>query len=167
VLSGGGAPTTATYITENDETAALPNSLRLAAGTNITLTPAGSVMTIAASGGGSSYNPLNIADMPAAIANNYAPAGWNATVTDLYQDDVSFATPTITGFAALAAGTFIRIWNVGSGGAGVLTLATGNVGSIAANRFAPDVPVNVTISVGRGVGIIYDGVASRWRILAP
>lgn len=49
---GGGAPSNATYITEADETADLPNSFRLAAGTNITLTPAGNVLTIAASGGG-------------------------------------------------------------------------------------------------------------------
>lgn len=45
---GGGAPTNATYITETDETASLPNSFQLAAGSNITLTPVGNTLTVAA-----------------------------------------------------------------------------------------------------------------------
>lgn len=45
--SAGGAPSTATYITQNNETGTLANSSRLAAGTGITLNNATNVETIA------------------------------------------------------------------------------------------------------------------------
>jgi hypothetical protein len=52
--SRGGGNTTATYVTQANETGALPNSLQITAGTNITLTPSGSSLTIASSGGSAS-----------------------------------------------------------------------------------------------------------------
>lgn|SRR5215471_1387349 len=49
-IGGGGGLTDATFITKDDETATYPNSLRLVAGTNITLTVSGSTITIDGTG---------------------------------------------------------------------------------------------------------------------
>lgn len=55
VSSGGGAPASATYLTENDETATLPNSRQLLAGTNVTFDDSvAGQRTVSASGGSSS-----------------------------------------------------------------------------------------------------------------
>lgn len=54
IPSGGSGNTSATYVTEADEHVALPNSYQLAAGTNITLTPASgtpNTLTITSSAG--------------------------------------------------------------------------------------------------------------------
>ena len=55
--ASGGADKTATYITEANETAKLPNSFQLFAGTNITFTLGANTLTINSSGGGGS-SPL-------------------------------------------------------------------------------------------------------------
>jgi hypothetical protein len=55
----GGGNTTATYVTQANETANLPNSYQVVAGTNITLTPSGSTLTISSSGGSASAGGTN------------------------------------------------------------------------------------------------------------
>src|SRR3954471_20235580 len=60
--SGGGVPTTAQVVTADDETATLPNSRQLTAGTNITLSTAtpGELIINASGGGGGSTVPTTV-----------------------------------------------------------------------------------------------------------
>ena len=63
--TGTGGSSSATFITENDETATLPNSLRLVAGTNITFVIGGSTLTISSTGGSSAdYVVLSDGGLP-------------------------------------------------------------------------------------------------------
>src|SRR3954463_9258148 len=60
--SGGGVPTTAQVVTADDETATLPNSRQLTAGTNITLSTAtpGELIINSTGGGGGSTVPTTV-----------------------------------------------------------------------------------------------------------
>jgi hypothetical protein len=69
--SGGTGNTTASYITENDETADLPNSRQLVAGTNITITPVGITLEVSAAGG-VDHVPMATGAEPLEIMSNGA-----------------------------------------------------------------------------------------------
>lgn len=70
---GGGGIIGASYITENGETAVLPNSKQLVAGDNITLTPIGVTLEISSTGGSSvDHVPMSTGAEPLEIMSNGA-----------------------------------------------------------------------------------------------
>lgn len=102
---------------------------------------------------------------PASIAsttvNDYNPAGLSTTIV-LVQD--CGAGGTINGLAGGADGRILVITNI-SGSSSTLTLAHEAAGSAAANRFSLANAANVLIRFNGSVTLLYDGAASRWRVI--
>jgi hypothetical protein len=71
---------------------------------------------------------------------------------------------TITGFANVKAGRIAYLHNA-FGGANVL-IANQNAGSTAEYRTITGTGASVTIQPDRSAIILYDGVTTRWRVIA-
>ncbi|MDR9419462.1 hypothetical protein [Gracilimonas sp.] len=69
-------------------------------------------------------------------------------------------TVTLTGIKALNSGSYIAICNRGDSS---LVLSHQSGSSSAANRIISPTESNITVPVGGGVTLIYDGSSSRWR----
>ncbi|MCS6930571.1 MAG: hypothetical protein NZM43_13870, partial [Saprospiraceae bacterium] len=109
----------------------------------------------APSGGGPSViTPAQITS----TQNNYNPTGWSTATLVRLSGNSSFQY--ITGFAAGTSGEIKTLTNVGSF---CLYLAPEHSNSSAANRIAYQ--EEVILWPGSSCQIIYDGDASRWRIL--
>ena len=70
----------------------------------------------------------------------------------------------ITGFANVQAGRRIFIFNV-AGGANI-TLNNQDAGSSAENRIITGTGAAVVIQSDRGAVLFYDGISTRWRLVA-
>lgn len=90
--------------------------------------------------------------------NDYNPTGWSTATLVRLSGNSGFQY--ITGFAAGTSGEVKTLMNVGSF---CLYLAPEHSGSTAANRIAYQ--EEVILWPGSSCQIIYDGDASRWRIL--
>ncbi len=99
-------------------------------------------------------------DQITASVNDYNPTG---LATALLLRLSSDASRTITGIAAgtTPAGRSLVLSNVG---AQPIILANESSSSAAANRFA--IGGSYTIPAGAGVSVLYDGTASRWRLVS-
>ena len=126
---GSGAPNTATYITQADETLALPNSLKILSGTHISLVPSGNTLTINAAGGGSG-SVTNIATGTGLSGGPITTTGTisiaNSTINSLAGYDITgtFSNVTIGANLTLSGGILTA---AGSSGDGTVTsIATNN-----------------------------------------
>lgn len=96
----------------------------------------------------------------AADANNYSPTGLaNSRILRLSSD----ASRTITGLLAGSAGQRLTFQNIGGND---IVLKHGSGSSTAANQFQCPGNVDFTLNSGDGVELWYDGVSSRWRVVA-
>jgi hypothetical protein len=142
-------------------TASIGNSSVTDNGTTVSSTEAGSFVgltstTTLASGG---------VITPTAISgnvNNYNPTNL-ATATLIRQSASS--TATVTGLQGGVAGRLIVFCNIGSSDISILDQSGS---STAANRFAAQVASSVLLTGGGNTCafLLYDGTASRWRIVA-
>jgi hypothetical protein len=95
--------------------------------------------------------------MLTATTNDYAPA--NLAQANILRVSTN-AARVLTGLATGAPGRVLALMNVGTN---ELDLEDEGGSSAAANRFA--LAGNLAIPAGGAVLLIYDGVASRWRVL--
>lgn len=151
-----GAGTSTTSLIQSNTSGS--TSVTLEAGTNITLSEAGSTITIAASSGGGSPSVITPAQITAE-QNNYAPTGWaDATVVRLSCDADMDA---IQGFSAETAGEIKTLQNVGSY---PIQISPEHASSTAANRIAYS--CEIILPPGESMQMMYDGTLSRWVPLA-
>ena len=171
----GGADKTATYITEANETAKLPNSFQLFAGTNITFTLAANALTINSSGGGTS--PLTTkgdifghstvdaripvgadtfvltADSTQALGVKWAPGG-AGTVTSLTATAPIVAAPSpITGvgvFSHAASGVAAATYGDSTHVAQIAVDANGHITSASSVATSPGRAVLIAQVFGLG-----------------
>jgi len=104
------------------------------------------------------FNPVVSPAQITVAQNNYDPTGLSTAGVLRLDADGAY---DITGLAAQAANTALRIFNVG---ANTLTLKKESVSSTAANRFA--LVGDVAVVTNEGVTLWYDGASSRWRMPA-
>lgn len=121
---------------------------------------------IASSGGAGQPFGGNIAS-PAAVAgttHNWDPFAGDFSVS-LVLGQTTGAAQDITGITGGVAGRVVVLFNVGAV-SGNLQLQRENAGSVAANRIiGPAGAGAVSVTVGGGVLLWYDGAASRWRVI--
>src|SRR5262245_2697821 len=105
------------------------------------------------------------------VTNTVTPDALTATVNDYsLPDGIYFRLSTngvariITGLANVKAGRLVFLCNV-AGGANI-TLNNQDAGSAAENRIITGTGAAVAIQPDRAAVLFYDGVTTRWRLVA-
>lgn len=144
---GGGAPDTATYLTENDETGDLPNSRALLAGTNITFddsTPG--ERTVNASGGGGGAVLEVEVDLT------------NAEILTLNSNIIELVAAPAAGFGYIPIAVIFNA-NFGAGAYSSFVMTVG-IGSLEIDSPAYTDTVDVTYVPGAGFSDLPGNIAN-------
>lgn len=96
--------------------------------------------------------------------DDYAPTGFATTYW--MRLDVDAATRLITGLAGGTSGRVVVVSNIATGVLNNISFEHEDAGSSAANRFICPGGVDFVLAQLTSISLIYDGVSSRWRLIA-
>jgi hypothetical protein len=134
----------------------LPDALTAGSGGNVWFEPVG-----AKADGDYIITPAALA----ADVNNYAPAGISRA-KNLLLSQATGATINITGLVAGYPWQETRLINTSLLAADTFTLKNASASSLAANRFIGTNAADVVLQAGGAITLLYDPIATSWRILA-
>lgn len=161
---GGGATITPTYVTGNNESASLPNSLQLQAGSGITLTPGSNSLTISAGGGGGApvFTPNQVV-VPGG-GENLTPAADNIYFIDFTSGGgVTFDMPDAT----TCIGHSIVLINTSAGGASGSIAHNASAANSSVNNDSPFGGYGGTLAPAQGYWLFAQGSGGWYAIQHP
>jgi hypothetical protein len=138
----------------------ITGAVSIVAGSNVTVSPSGSSITIAASGGGGSENVVTSVSITASADDYTLPEA------DIYRlDNPTTNTITLSGLATATAFSPKLLVNVSTGSSSTLTLLHQNTNSTAVNRLVNSQGTDYAIAPDAAALVMYDSTTERWRIL--
>lgn len=101
--------------------------------------------------------PVSPAALGAGNTNDYAGIG----VASFARLSANAAGSTLTGIAAAASGTFLKIVNISANN---LTLSNNDGASAGANQILTGTGANIVLGQDDTADLIYDATTAKWRV---
>ena len=154
---GGGGGGATLIVTDGTHTVTGATEIEF---TGATVTPSGSIAQVAVGGRNSVYAALP----DNGEQDNFAPAGFDVSTTDLYVTGAG--NNIISGFACPSGNTngAFRFWNAKTVG---ISLTNLNAGSSAANQIVNAGSTTLNLDPEGSVWVVYDNTNLVWRTMTP